>query len=230
MPLTSNARDISFASKFPIPKIVGVYEGSVSVTNGTLVGGYLYRFDIPHGFTRPVFTKLVWSTDNTNWIDGGYSYRSGDANQYPTIAYSDATNVHILTGLTSGTLYYKLIAFWIDNFDATNPLVTEYHSPNKETAFDSRDNYQKIALQGSTDGTGGDVFITHALGYYPTARVFFEAFPGEVWPANAGGASNYFLWNPGTQQELQYYLSTSNLVLETTPAGRKIWYEVYFDE
>jgi len=230
MSLSSNARDVAFFSGYKVDKIVNVFEGSFDAGSATTVGGYLKRHSFPHGYTRPVFTKLIWSTDDVNWVDGGYSYRSGDASFYPSIAYSDASDIFILTGLTSGTVYYKVIATWIHNYDGTDPAIDSFISPNAVTTFDSRLNYQKIKETGMVTGTGADIPIIHDLGYYPNARVYFEAFSGEVWPANAGGASNYFLYDFVNQEELQFHTTTDSLILESTPSGRDIWYTVYYDD
>lgn len=235
MSLLSNVQNVAYAGRFPTDKIVNVLSGSFDAAAATTVGGYLKRASVSHGYTRPVFTKLKWSTDGTNWVDGGFSYRSGDSNLYPALSYSDATSVYILTGVTAGTVYYEVVCFWIDNYDGTSPLIGRYQSPTKDTVFDSRVNYQKIIDQNVVSFTGASdsETITHGLGYYPNARVFYEAFSGEVWPAIAGGISNYFLYDFSNQAQLEYKMSTSALQMDysgTVSTGtRRAWYRIYLD-
>lgn len=224
MALIDNIDKVALASKYPTDKIVDVITGSFNASTATDVGSpaYMKRHAEPHNQTRPVFTKLKWSTDNVNWIDGGYSTREGDLDFLPSIAYSDSSNVYVLTGVTTGTVYFEIICFWIDNYDNTDPLVESYFDPTKPLAFDSRLNYHKVFMQNEVTGSA---VIDHNLGYEPDCWVYFEAFPGQVWPANAGGVNNFFLYDI-SQEELEVEISSSQLILDATGSPR-IFYIIY---
>lgn len=238
MPLVDNIDTISSASKYPVDKIVGVYEGSFNNSSDTTTrsgaAGSIKVFSIAHGFTRPVFTHLLFSDDNSNWADGGSTASTGGT----SIAFSDSSNVYIVAAKSTGTTYYKVILEWIDNYDSSNPSVDSFTADNKPFQFDSRANYQKIYEQGTTTyspgtfGSTGVVTITHSLGYIPNAKVFFEPISGEVWPLVAGGASNPFTYS-FTQDEgyMQIYSNRVDVtVLRFSNATRNIWYRIYLDE
>lgn len=237
MSLVDNISDVSFTSTKSIDKIVGVYSGTFnkSTDTTTRTGGItsIKVYPIPHGKSRPVFTTLLWSSDGTTWYDGGASDGTGSS-----IAFSDSTNIYVVASSASGTQYYRVIAYWIDTYDNTDPLVESFTPDVGDITFDSRLNYQKIALEGSTTyspGTFGSsqlVDITHPLGYKPNARAFFEPIDGEVWPINAGGVENPFLYS-FTQDEayLKIYDSYIEIeVLRFSNDTRNIWYKVYYDD
>ena len=231
MSLLSNIANVSFASQYPVDKIVNVWEGSFNGTTQTTnrtapFAGSIDIFAIAHGFTRPVFVDLLWSSDNITWEDGGSS----------SIAFSDSTNIYIVAGV-SGTNYYKAIATWIDTYDGTNPLVNSFGASDT-TIFDSRVNYQKIFMQGEltyaagTFGSSTTVSAVHGLGYIPNGKAFFEPIAGEVWPLNSGGTANPFLYNFSQDEALMTLTSTAiNIqVARFSNATRKVWYKVYLDE
>jgi hypothetical protein len=225
--------NVAFTSTKPTDKIVGVYEGSFAPGSATIVGDaflvQLRQHLIPHTFDRPVFTKLLISTDNSIWQDGGATSNG--------ISYSDSSNIAILTDRTTGTLYYKVIAFWIDDYDGTNPLVPPTVGSSSQVYFDSRLNYQKVATQevfSLASGVGPNTAtITHNLGYKPNARVFVEAFAGQVWPANFGGVANkwYMEFN---QLECAYAIEDNTVVIQTfggiSSPSHRAWGVVYHDE
>lgn len=236
MAIENNTDKVSFYSGYSVDKIVGVWEGSYDKsTTSSRGGGFfstIYTFPIAHGFTRPVFTQLLWSENGTNWADGGSQIGSNS-----TIAISDSTNIYIVTSSNSGTQYYKVIAYWIDGYDNTNPLVSEYTSSQSKLYFDSRQNVQKIASEGSTTydpgtfGSSQTVSIPHSLGYIPNAKAFFEPISGEVWPLVAGGAQNPFNYSASIDEA---YLRTYSdrldvVILRFSNSTRKIWYRIYYD-
>lgn len=228
-----NYRNISYISTKPTDKIVAVFEDSFAPGSATVVGDPFLRelrqHSFSHGFTRPVFTKLLVSTDNSTWQDGGATSNG--------IAYSTSSEIRILTDRTSGTLWYRVIAFWIDDYDATNPQVPPTVGSKSNIYFDSRLNYQKIAVQPAavTHAAGigpASSSIDHNLTYKPNARVFFESFPGQVWPAHFGGSSNKWLME-FDQVECSYSISDTSVTIETfggaSSPSRKVWGVVYYD-
>lgn len=227
MSLQSNAinGNVTFASEFPVDKIVSVFQGVINVaTQMQPIGGLgsPNSFKIPHGYTRPVYTQIVSSPDNATFFDGG---------DY-TIAYSDNTYVYILANQTTGSIYYRLICSWIDNFDTSNPIVNVSLNYNTNVLFDSRTNYQKIALQGSVFmAQNTSVSIPHHLGNTPNAKVFFEAFVGQIWPANSGGTGNPWLYDFTNQAELYFTTDSANLniFLNGGNSSRNVYYRVFYD-
>ncbi len=231
MALIDNITSVSLASKYPTDKIVGREVGTFAPASATTVGS-LRRYDIAHSFTRPVFTRLKWSLDGIVWADGGQGKISGDSSLISTMAYSDSSQLHILTGATSGTIHYELLSFWIDDYDTSNPAIPAYSAyTTKPFAFDSRLNYQKIYRQGEVTLTGTTLqTITHDLGEVGNVWVYFEALTGEVWPAISGGLNNYFLYDLTNQNELDVRIYPSELYLDpfAGAAGSfRAWYNIY---
>lgn len=233
MSLVSNARDVSFATRWSTDKIVGVWEGSfdrstdVITVSGDLGDIYVYRF--AHGFTRPIFTDLLWQI-SAAWTDGG----SYDSNNDTSIAYSDSTYIYVISSLFiagTGTMQYKVIGTWIDSYDGTNPLVESYISTQKTTVFDTRVNYQKVYDQNSlTYNTDSLQSVGHSLGYRPNYRVFFEAVTGQVWPMYAGGISNPFLYDTSIS-ECSASITNTFLDIEMffVSSPKRAWYKIYLD-
>lgn len=231
MSLLDNISDVSYTSTASVDKIVGVWEGTFNGTSDTTTrtNGFLATlniYSIPHGFTRPLFLSLLWSPDGTTWQDGGNL----------SLAFSDSTNIYIVAG-TTGTNYYKVIGYWIDSYDGTDPDVPAFTTGQDKPVFDSRVNFQKIATEGEstyspgTFGSQTTVTITHDLGYIPNAKAFFEPIDGEVWPLNAGGTSNQFLYDFNQDEAwLEIYSNRIDIVVNRfSNDTRKVWYKVYYD-
>lgn len=236
MSLTS-IQDVSFWSGYNIDKIVGVFQGSYNKNTQTSTRsepfiGTVYTYAIPHGFNRPVFPEVLLNAGN-GWFDGG----SRDSSGLSAIAISDATNIYIVTPDNSGTLQYKVIAAWIDGYDNSDPLIDEYHAPDNPVTFDSRLNYQKIYDQNvatysaGTFGSPATVTVNHTLGYLPNVKAYFEPIAGEVWPFNAGGLSNMFIYS-ASQDEAFMQIYNNRVEFKITRysnAQRRIWYKIYYD-
>lgn len=227
-----STEDLGFTSDANIDKIVNVFEGSFSPGSATTIGGFLKQHSISHGFSRPVYTDLLWSTDNTNWIDGGAGQAAGTFDS--SIAYSDSSNVYILTTRTTGTLYYKLICLWIDEYDGSDPDISDYAAATNTIALESDSNYQKIFSEGTLSFTANATkTATHSLTYRPNFRVYIEAISGEVWPANFGGASNPFLYDFTNQVEAEVWTSTTDVSVKfyygSSTSTRKAWYKIFYD-
>lgn len=238
MSLASNRSGVAFSSNDNIDKIVDVFEGSFNKATQTTTrtdgfSSTIYVYGFSHGFTRPVLAHLLWSEDNSTWVDGGNISSGGNG----AIAFSDSDNLYIGSTSNSGTLYYKIIATWIHDYDSTNPSVGAFTDAPTKALFDSRNNYQKIYLEDDTTysaGTFGSqqtVSITHNLGYKPNAKAWFESISGEVWPLHAGGVSNVFNYSI-TQDEAVLKIYTDRIDIVVTRfsnAARRIWYKVYYD-
>jgi hypothetical protein len=236
---SSHAGDIAFSTAFLADKICAIKTGTFTASAWN-VGGFLYRYAIPHSLTRPAFMDGTFSADDATFVPNGQADST-----YSYITYSDSSNYYILTTADSGVLYYKLVATWIDNYDTTNPLV----SPDISTAlpslttpnFDSRQNYQKIFYQQmytvSSPGSGvrGQLTIPHNLGYIPNYKIYFEAFPGQVWPSISGGTADIWLYDFAGQYECWGLMDEDNLMVYYQPgtasaSSIKIWVRIYFDQ
>jgi hypothetical protein len=227
MSLIANYQDLDFASHYAVDKIVGIYTDSFdAATQTTVIGGYIYQFAIPHPFTRPVFCELLWSTDGINYFDGG---------QAGGIAYSDAVNIYVATGESTGTIYYKVIASWIDDYDTTNPLITPVLNTTNTLYFDSRNNYEKIYHQDVQTLTGdfGTLSYIHGLNFSPNYKVFFESISGQVWPVIAGGTNDFFLYDVSTQYECEATINSTLLTMNLTggigSVSCRVWYRIYLN-
>jgi hypothetical protein len=241
MPLNpSVVRDqVQLLSTTNTDKIVRVFEGSFDAVADTTVINYTFlgfpnpvrTYVIPHGLPRPVFCELLWSTDGTLYVDGATSGYGGNT----TIAFSDSTNVYVPTPIAAGTVFYKVICAWIDDYDTTNPSIQSIMYRDKPFSLDSRLNYPKIYEQDVLNfGATGSQTVLHPLGYSPNAKVFFEALPGQVWPLNFGGTSNPFLYDDN-QVEGYMFIERSDLYIKavfpfSATGSRRFWYRIYYDD
>lgn len=247
MSLAANVNNVAFYSGYSVDKIVRIFSGSFVTGTDTITRSYTLAaspnsvsfYRIPHGLTRPVACEMLWSVDNTTFLDGGVF----NSSNYSTIAYSDSTYVYIFVPLSSGgayagTVYYKVWCNWIDDYDTTNPWVTPITYSDNPLQFDTRENYQKIYTYGElsfaagTAGSQSTQSVTHPFTYYPNAKVFFEAFSNEVWPLNSGGTTNPFLVDD-TQDTCQLSIgsSTVDVTLERfSNTVKRAWYKVYYDQ
>ena len=241
MSLTSNINDVAFASSLTIDKVVRIYSGSFNAATDLITRNYTLAaapnpvnfYRIAHGLTRPAACESMWSLDNSIFYDGGLQNSSNQS----SIAYSDSTYIYMFTPVAVGTVYYKIWCSWIDDFDTTNPSIAYEVYPDNPVQFDSRENYQKISDQNVltfTAGTFGATetqSVSHSFSYIPNAKVWFEAFAGEVWPLNAGGATNPFLIDDA-QDECQLSIDSNSIDVTLTKfsnASKRAWYKCYYD-
>lgn len=243
MSLIDNASKIAATSLYPTDMIVDVLTGSFLTDTSPNVldsfGFAVYKeHSISHSFTRPVFTKLKWSLDGLNWVDGGLGQLRSDPLIYCQ-SLSTSSEVKIYTTLLSGTVYYEIICFWIPDYDATNPSVEPFYDPTKPIMFDSQLNYQKLYLPEDSEhltfsSTSSRQVIEHNLGYRPNTWVYFESNPGEVWPAMYGGTDNVWLHKYSTQGELGFDVYSDRVVFDWSAGvsfsgSARAWYRIYLD-
>lgn len=236
-----------FHSNIPIDKIVRIFAGSFDPVTSTVnrpytLAGSPYNlpvFRIPHGLTRPVMCDLQWSYDDP--LDIGVFYDNGmvDFASRSCIAFSDSTYVYMTlpSNPSTYTVRHRIYCSWINDYDTTNPSVDTRLYTDTPAQFDSRNNTQKVYLQdvvsfsAGTAGAQQTIPIAHNLGYTPNVKVFFEAFSGEVWPVNAGGASNVFLFDD-TQDECQLSIDSTKIDITLTKFSNQVkraWYRIYYD-
>lgn len=244
--IISNSDNIAYTTYFDAEKVVKTFTGSFLYTTSTTTRSYTLSglpynvevYKIPHGFDRPVFVELEWSLDNSYYVIGGTSY---DAGFNYAIAYSDSTYIYIMpSALAGGTrVYFKLVCTWITDFDTTNPSIPAFAEiPSTYTqVFNSRAKVPMVVQQdvmslSTTSGVLADVVgtVTHGLGYTPRTKAYIEAFSGEVWPLNYGGASNPYLVDDN-QVEGQTFVDSStfavNFSMKSANGARRCWYLLY---
>lgn len=110
------------------------------------------------------------------------------------------------------------------------------------TLFSSSFNYQKIFDNDSStvnvpglSGTAQET-ISHNLGYIPTARVFYEPEPGNLWPLNG---QQYLNSGGGPDETVnvtaEAYVTTTQLVIDFENVGSSsqnvtYYWRIYYDE
>ena len=243
MSQASHASDIAFSTAFLTDKICGIYSGTFSESNSTYLPGInyansLYQYAIPHPFQRPVLCEGYYVGATGNVPFGQRPSGSGDAAN----VYSDSQNIYILTLGNLGTITYKIIATWIDDYDTSNPLIVpQLNTTNNFPYFDTRNNYQKVLIEDvvtlNNPGVGntGTYTIPHNLGYKPDFKIFFESLPNQVWPQISGGAADLWVYNGSAQYEILGVVDDNNLILSydglssSAPTFR-VWYRIYYDQ
>lgn len=245
MALVDNLDKVAYNTFYSTDKIVQTMTGSfrygtdTTTRNYTLAGApnnqQVYR--IPHGYTRPLFVEMFWSTDNISYYVG----TGADNGTAYGIAYSDSTYIYIMpSALAAGTpFYYKLVCSWIEDWDTTNPTIDAFDDlpPTYTQTFNSRSIIPSIVQKGVVQASTASVFMTsvqvqtpHNLGYAPEMKVYFEAFSNEVWPMNAGGAANPYLVDD-SQLELVAFTGTAQLAtvftIKASNGTRRAWYSLY---
>ena len=235
-----NATSAMFTSEHDIDKIVRIYTGSFAFPSQTVTrsGGIstINIFTIAHGLGRPVACEMQWSLDQVNWVDNG----SQDSSFRGSLAYSDSTNIYIISPLAvgSGTVYYRVWCSWINNYDTSNPSVEVATYPDTPLVFDTRLNFQKISNQdvltfsAGTFGSPQNITVNHNFNFTPNAKVWFEPFAGEVWPLNSGGLSNPFLFD-FSQDECELRITSTNIEVRYkrfSNAIRRAWFKIYYDQ
>jgi hypothetical protein len=231
----TNNDAVSFYSGYNVDKIVSVFQGTFdnAVDTQTRTGdiGSFNYYTIRHDFPRPLFTELLWSTDNITYVDGG---SGGNLAGERSISYSDSVNAYIVAPAASGTTYYKLICSWIDDYDDQDWYVEPKELGSKPLVFDTRANYQKIfeqdVLTFNNTGVSSTRTVIHNLGYTPNAKLFVEDFDGEVWSMNFGGATNPFSIDTD-QAEASFYVDATILSVTAffVTGVKRIWYRIYRD-
>lgn len=231
MPLLDPGENIQFGSTLNVDKIIRVFTGSYVASDLTTRVGSLstaYIYTIPHGLTRPVACDIMTSTDAGETWDMGIG----------KLAFSDSTNIYIFHGYSaSGPVEYKIYCSWITDYDDTNPLIDTELYTTQNIQFDSRINYQKLYSEGELSFTAGTFgasetnTVTHDLDYQPNAKIYFEAFEGEVWPMNFGGAKNFYTYD-GSRDECSTEIYDDRIdvtLFKFSDAIRRAWYRIYYD-
>lgn len=175
----ADPRNFLFSTDYPTDKVVLLKSGSITINDQS------DPITVPHGLSF------------TPWVNGVFSSTadfSGDVFPFgvgpivsvqtgvstwspmPTILSiaADATNIYFMPdrNLYSRTFYYRVYGFADENAD-----VDAQPTANQADvfAFNTDYNYCKLKQSGTADVSGGDVVVTHGLGYLPQVDVWQSA-------------------------------------------------------
>lgn len=236
----SNVSKINFSTAFETDKTCAILIGSYAANSyDDILGGILYRKKISHQFTRPVLCDGIFSSDGSTYVPNGQNSPTVTSN-----VYSDSSFIYMLSTHNTGTIYYKIVCTWIDNYDNTNPLITPViqvpAGPHPLVTFDSRQNYQKLlinqpyTLNNPGAGFTGTKPIAHNLGYDPNYRLYFESLPNQIWPAISGGVQDIWLYDAAHQFEISGVIDSTNLNLTfnggiSSASTFRAFVKIYYD-
>jgi len=217
---------------YQIDKIVGIFTGTVFIAAPTSAqGNILSTTSKAHGLGDSAYFQGIFTTDGgTTWNDFGAQTPNLAAPnpQFQTVdaeAIVDTTNVNIyinnyydLAHSTSSavTVTYKIYLL------AKNTMAVPVNTitTNQKAQFDSRYNYQKIALQGTTaisvaSGASSGVSVTHNLGYIPKIKAFFlpSSAPTTVY------ALNYIITPPSGAPDIYAEITTTTVTFASDQTG-----------
>lgn len=151
---------------YPIDKIVGSQTGSIAqaaTSSGTTI--------IAHSLSFAPLAIAKWSLSSdfsTSYDEIGVSI----LNNVTFTAQTDSTSLYIITGNNDGsavTIYYRVLYLLPSNSTAT---VGATSSSFDDFFLNTDYNYTKIVAEGAI--SGGTQVITHSLGYYPQAEVWYK--------------------------------------------------------
>lgn len=178
-----NAADVVFASSLPTDKLLGSYTGSFVATQVAANSSATYTAFHETSISETTFVVGIFSVDGGNtWNRMEASLNHSD-NQGSLQVYAESTasrvyvralNSRTFSAPSPGQTYtvqYKimLIAKPDQGIVSPQPIGSSVY-------FDSRKNYQKIAVDDyrTINGTGTTTTVTHDLGYIPRVIVFYE--------------------------------------------------------
>ena len=191
MSLIDNARDVLFASSLDIDKVLGIYTGTFELPSSGVAGT-----------DNTVTTEITTNIDETTFFYGIYSIDGGDnwnifntnidhvesedltvnpEGEYVVLGQSEPnkfTMTAVNTSDFTATLFFDYdVMYKVALLSRPNQGDVEIQTITNDIWFDSRKNYQKIAVDSVTDTDGTDVVnvISHNLGYIPKVTAFIEA-------------------------------------------------------
>lgn len=162
----ADARNFLLSTDYPIDKIIGSQTGSITqaaTSSGTTT--------IAHGLPFAPLAIAKWSISSnfsTSYDEIGVSI----LNNVTFTAQTDGTNLYIISGNNGGsavTIYYRVLYFLPADSTAT---VGATSSSFDDFFLNTDYNYTKIVAEGTVNG--GTQVITHSLGYYPQAEVWYK--------------------------------------------------------
>jgi hypothetical protein len=223
MPDTSK---IVFDSRIPTDKLLGSYDSflvsSNSTPNSTVTTTSVHVTNIP----ETTFVVGIFSIDNGATWQGMEAEVDHSDNQGAITVYAQsiAGQVEIVAknrrdfGAPAGafvfTVLYKVML--LAKSDTSNVTPQPIGS---NVYFDSRKNYQKIALDDYQTVTGSNTttVFTHGLGYEPRVRVFYET--GGVLRIRGGITTSRTDITP----------TTVSVFMNGSITNTKIYVRVYYD-
>lgn len=213
--IIANARDFLFSTDFPIDKIIGHKEGSVSVG----AGGSAFP-SVPHPFTFAPLYTIKWSTTP----DFSNSYDEIGVSTVDSLQLNvqvDTSNVFFFINNATGstvTFYYRILYFMPPDVNVTaTPTAIDFEDFNLNTDY----NYTKIYLEDKA--VGSNATINHNLGYYPQVEVWYMRGDGKL--VHLVDNELFSPFKPSAK------ITTSSLTLNANSTSVSYWYyKVYIDE
>lgn len=206
--------------------LVGSFSGTLPVATAAPSTVSVSSATLPTNFGDTVFVVGVYSPDSGSTWNGmeAETAHPGNLGTLTVYAQSRADDIQIIArnsrasgaGSNAPTynVLYKVMMIAKPDQGIIQPLPI-----GSNVYFDSRKNYQKIALDDirTISGTNTTTTIPHGLGYIPRIRVFYET----------GGA----LRQRGAVSESVVWLDTSNVYIYTagTVSGYKLYTRVYHE-
>lgn len=187
MSLVSNAESVHFGTTFDIDKVLGTFSGTITSPAPTASPGSTWTpADIPTGIPETTLWHGIFSTDGgVTWNNFNSEINRGATTQTITCyGVSQAGNFKIIArnmydyNIGAGyayTVLYKIVLFAKSTQGSITPQPI-----GSDLYFDSRYNYHKIALDGTTSmvvaayGGRTTVTIPHNLGRIPRVKLYYE--------------------------------------------------------
>lgn len=178
-----NASSVVYASSIATDELLGSYTNSFISSNSTPGTTTTTTDTKTTKIAETTFVVGIFSVDGgTTWqgmeTDVNHSDNNGDIQVYAqsqsgilTIAAVNTRNASAPGGTWTFTVQYKVMLLAKPDQGTVTPQPI-----GGNVYFDSRKNYQKIALDTSQTftGTNQTLTFTHSLGYVPRIRVFYE--------------------------------------------------------
>lgn len=195
MSLIDNVQDVHFASSLDIDKIIGTYTGSFTLNSPTA------------GNTNTVTTNITTNINDTTLFTGIYSLDNGVSwnpfytrknhvesadpavnPQGESTVYGESTAgtfkvIGKNTANLSATVFYDFtVLYKVALIAKSNQGTIEPQPLGADIIFDTRLNYQKIAVDNitATSGSNQTTTVNHNLDYIPRVRVFIESSSGTL--------------------------------------------------
>lgn len=183
--MINDVRSLVFSSDIPIDKVLATFSGSFSAPAGTSANAWTdTNRTFNTGIPETTLFAGIYSVDGgATWNDMGTSVYSGITELFSCIGRSNSNQFTVMvrnfynynnnTG-TARTVLYKVVL--LEKPDQGEVSAGTTHS---SIYFDSRENYQKIAVDDArnisvSNNTISTVNITHSLGYIPRVRCFIQ--------------------------------------------------------
>lgn len=242
--------------KYNTDKVIGIFEGTLSVAAPTALQGNLYA-EVLHdtGFNDTCLTQCVYSLDGgVTFDDDNMTIADLSTPGSPVFQTCDVTSFcrgsqvgiaadnwyNSVTGNgTARTIQYRIYCLAKYNQGKLTPKAT-----SETVYFNSTSNYLKImnggdSAQAYTPLPAGDQTLSfiHNLGYVPNARAYMEyTSANEIWPVTINQYPGTGFGTPHQLVPAEIHLDTTTMQIAMPSSIRtgtpniKVHYRVYLDD